>query len=90
MRKVLVSQGYGAGWSTWNEGSNCEFDPEVIKWVEEGKPEGTFPEGYFQEKYGDDFYDGGLDDLYIEEVEEKFYILENDGAEMIITSKDMK
>ena len=37
---VLVSPGFGAGWSTWADRELRErllFDPEVVAWVEGGK-----------------------------------------------------
>ena len=57
---VLVSPGFGAGWSTWADRElrkRLLFDPEVVAWVEGGKV-GSLPD--MEEKYGDDyFYDGG-------------------------------
>jgi len=41
MRKILISRGYGAGWTSWNSGST-EFKqwllthPEIIEFIEGG------------------------------------------------------
>ena len=41
MRKILISYGYGAGWTSWNSGS-IEFKswllthPEIIEFIENG------------------------------------------------------
>jgi hypothetical protein len=35
---VLISEGYGAGWSSWNdEYPDMLFDPEIAQLVEDGK-----------------------------------------------------
>lgn len=83
---VLYSPGYGAAWSTWanSEVENlCLFDPEVVQWVLDGKPENKCE--YFQEKYGRYFYAGGLHDLEVFWVRpgQKFRIREYDGYESI-------
>lgn len=35
---VLVSKGYGAGWSTWNQ-PECALDQELVEAFESGKSE---------------------------------------------------
>jgi len=51
---VLVSPGYGAGWSTWNtEYPQCIFDPDVVAWVEGGSV-GPLPN--LAEKYGCEYF----------------------------------
>lgn len=83
---VLVSPGYGAGWSTWADAVLRErmvFDPEVVAYVEAGK-QGPFPD--LETKYGDGyFYDGGAEDLVVMwvPVGTKFRIQEYDGAESL-------
>lgn len=85
---VLYSPGYGAGWSTWAHDAEIStkamFDPEVVQWVLDGKPEGKFTdEEYFEKKYGGYIYDGGMDDLKIKWLVPgtKFRITEYDGNE---------
>lgn len=82
---VLVSIEYGAGWYTWNgvtQGEQILFDPEIVEWVEQGKPKGRIP--YFEQKYPDAYF-GGFEDLVIGwiPVGEKFVIDEYDGYESI-------
>lgn len=31
---VLVSRGFGAGWSSWNDVPGCETNPEIVALVE--------------------------------------------------------
>jgi hypothetical protein len=87
---VLYSPGYGAGWSTWAHDDSVRlkalFDPEVVQWVLDGKPEGKFTDDdYFDQKYGGYIYNGGMYDLVIEWVTPgtKFRIREQDGNEWL-------
>jgi len=89
---VLVSPGIGAGWSTWADREHREwavFSPEVVAWVEAGKPGGENGEelkAIVREKLGEDhMYLGGADDLEIEWVPqgEAFEITEYDGSETL-------
>lgn len=88
---VLVSPGFGAGWSTWTDRELRErvlFDPEVVAWVEGGK-QGPLPD--MAAKYGDQyFYEGGAGDLMIEWVPlgVKFRIHEYDGSESLIRDSE--
>lgn len=88
---VLVSPGFGAGWSTWADSEVSEimlFEPEVVAWVEGGK-KGTFPN--LEEKYPDSyFYEGGVNDLQIEwvPVGTRFRIQEYDGSETLILESE--
>lgn len=89
---VLVSPGFGAGWSTWgSEHANIVlFHPEIVKWVEEGK-KGDIEE-IIKEILGPDayFYTGGARDLEIEwlPIGTLFQITEYDGSETLKTMKD--
>jgi hypothetical protein len=81
---VLVSPGFGAGWSTWAHGEigeRCMFDPIVVAWVEGGKV-GEVPVAHYGDAY---FYIGGADGLEIEwvPVGTAFMISEYDGSESI-------
>ena len=78
---VLVSRGYGAGWSTWNNG-NSEFlcmDAEIAQAILDGNKAKAVE--IAKKQCGDDFYDGGADDLTVEWVERgrAFEISEFDG-----------
>jgi hypothetical protein len=76
---VLVSGGFGAGWSTWaDESEAAVFAPDVVAWVEGGKV-GSVDQF---KHYG---YMGGLRDVRIEwvNVGDRFYIEEYDGSESL-------
>ena len=79
---VIVSPGFGAGWSTWaNNAERAAFSPEVVEWIEGGKV-GTpdLPPDLADE------YDGGLPEAEIEwlDVGTAFYIREYDGSESLV------
>ena len=82
---VLVSPGFGAGWSTWADKGLCErllFDPVVVAWVEGGKV-GEVPTDHFNDEY---LYTGGAEDLAIRwvPVGTQFRIHEYDGSESVV------
>lgn len=88
---VLVSPGFGAGWSTWFRGNDRKgrewmvFSPEVVAWVEAGKPEGQIV-AILKARFGEHHpYAGGARDLEIEWVPqgEAFEIREYDGSETL-------
>ena len=88
---VLVSQGYGAGWSTWmdNDSNESVFDPDVVKAVEKGTSyEDILP--YLKKKYNEEYF-GGYYQLVIEwvPVGQKFRIEEYDGLESILFEEDL-
>lgn len=97
---ILVSKGYGAGWSTWNsEHPNCLFDPKVVQLVLDrnngGIEEQEFTalvEHHCAEEYGASFYSGAAKDLEVElvTVGQRFYIDAYDGNETVILETDMK
>ena len=87
---VLISPGFGAGWSTWAEHDIHErvlFDPFVVEWVRNGK-QGPVPVDHYNEY----FYDGGAEDLVIKwlPVGTKFIVREYDGHEFIETEDEIK
>lgn len=85
---ILVSPGFGAGWSTWNrEYPEMIFDPEIIQCIldddfkrAEEIAELKWPDAYL----------GGLKDLEVEFLEKGtvFTIEEYDGSESLRTSDD--
>ncbi len=96
MRKVLISPGYGAGWSTWNDDDVREhflFDPDLIAAVEAGTPLGVrddeaTPLGAFLARVtaavGRDYHCVlGARDLCVETVSGGFQVDEYDGYESI-------
>lgn len=89
MVAVLYSPGYGAGWSTWANGLDewAVFSPEVVEWVEQGKPGGTNQlEEIVKSVHGDKYVCcfGGMD-LEIEWITAgtQFKIDEYDGSESV-------
>jgi hypothetical protein len=83
---VLVSPGFGAGWSTWGSEHRdwALFAPELVAWVEGGKKE-DIDEIVELALGGAHFYTGGSHDLVIEWVEQgqQFIIEEHDGSETL-------
>ena len=78
---VLVSGGYGAGWSTW--GSVSVFDPDMVEAVERGdSPEQlvALAETLYPEEYV-----GGAEQLSVRWIPEGtlFRIEEYDGSESL-------
>jgi hypothetical protein len=83
---VLVSHGFGAGWSTWAE-DNREamlFDPDLARAIEANEP----LEPIAERKYPDQ-YAGGLRNLCVQwlPIGTIFRIDEFDGSEAITTTE---
>ena len=77
---VIVSPGWGAGWSTWDDRKIC-FDPIIVKWIEGGKV-GDPPLDHYGKSAP---YSGGLRDAEIHWIDEgtSFRITEYDGYESL-------
>jgi hypothetical protein len=89
--KVLVSPGFGAGWSTWNyDIPELLFDPVLVSMVEDGTSPETI-EAYCDAKYSSGYF-GGSADLVVRLVKtgSDFIIHEYDGAESIQLKDEMK
>ncbi len=84
---VLVSPGYGAGWSTWGGGDVALFSPAVVAWVEGGKV-GNIDQIIKSAGFPEHFYTGGAGQLSIEwlPVGTAFRIDEYDGSETLHTA----
>lgn len=81
---VLVSRGYGAGWSTWNtEYPGMLFDPEIASMVVNGNDQDEIVK-VAQEKYPEGYF-GGVDGLSVQWIPVRtiFRIDEYDGAESV-------
>ena len=86
---VLVSPGYGAGWSSWNtEKEELLFDPSIVELVEHNKWEEL--EMFVKLKYPN-IYTGGMRDLEVKwlPVGTEFDIKEYDGAETLEIKDDI-
>lgn len=81
--KVLISPGFGAGWSTW-EGKGLATDVRIVDAFERGVSEEEMHKLCADLGYGN-IYMGGFDDLEIVEVPagKFFQIREYDGSEYI-------
>lgn len=95
-KQILISPGFGAGWSTWMDDEACKFaltyQPLIDDILRDGKPSkenlDAFVEEYV-EKFGRQPYTGGARDLTVATVDGPFRIDEYDGSELIITSSDL-
>lgn len=84
MVAVLVSPGYGAGWSTWSSRSEAMmFCPELVHAVLNKAPLASLEE--IARRLFPDEYHGGLRDIEVEWVKEgtQFTIDEYDGSETL-------
>ena len=86
--KVLISPGFGAGWSTWGY-PNMAFDERLIRAFECGITEDDMKElcracGYV-DSFGNSPYMGGFKQLEVREISSGvlFQIKEYDGSEYI-------
>lgn len=86
--KILISPGYGAGWSTW-EHPMMAYDERIVRAFECGISEEDMAQlcvecGYTND-YGDPPYMGGFEDLEIRDIPSGmlFQIKEYDGSEYI-------
>ena len=91
---VLISRGYGAGWSTWNI-PEIAVDPRVVKAFEEGASEEEMlqfcQEWGLTDEYGT-LYMGGYDEIEVVDVPTGtlFTIRVYDGSEYIETFDEKK
>jgi hypothetical protein len=83
--KVLVSRGFGSGWSTWNtEWDDLATDAGLVALVEEGAAPHVL-EAYAEEKWLG-CYTGGVADLYVSVVDtgDLWQLREYDGSESLV------
>lgn len=79
---VLVSPGFGAGWSTWADDPEAAlYAPDVVEWIEAGKPAIDADDAFG--KYG---YTDGLCSVKIEwlPLGTRFVVDEYDGSEFLV------
>jgi len=89
--KVLISPGFGAGWSTWNYGiPELLFDPVIVSMVEDGTSFETI-EAYCIAKYPSGYF-GGIADLEVRLIKTgtEFIVHEYDGSESIQVKDEFK
>lgn len=88
---ILVSCGYGAGWSTWNgDHENLLFDPNIVDILEQDKPDFNAIMEYCEKTYEDGYF-GGLKNLEVVWIPKgkKFRIVEYDGDEYAELMEDI-
>lgn len=85
--KVLISPGFGAGWSTWND-SEMAVDKDLIELFEHGCTIDEMVELCVAKGYGEP-YMGGFGKLEVTEVPKgcHFQIKEYDGSEYVVISE---
>lgn len=89
---VLVSHGFGAGWSTWADDSEAEgmlFDSRIVDAVLAEQSASEI--AALVEELGYDSYLGGVDDLRVYWLEPgtRFIVDEYDGSESLRTFDDL-
>lgn len=92
---VLVSDGYGAGWYTWEHDERMLFDPILAEMLEDGRAVDGDPvwldkiEEVAKQRYPN-AYLGGLDGLAVHWVPigTRFRIDEYDGSESLVTENE--
>jgi hypothetical protein len=91
---VIISNGYGAGWSTWHYGSNREiliFHPKLVELVENNQHNvdtiSVILNELLDKEEVEHIYLGGVENLKVQWLPEgtKFRIEEYDGAEYVIS-----
>lgn len=90
---VLISPGFGAGWSTWcsvdSQREAMLFDSRLVDYILQTGTQGL---GEYAESLGYDTYMGGAEDIRIEWLEPgtRFLIEEYDGSESLRTFDDLR
>ena len=89
--KVLISPGFGAGWSTWNyDIPELLFDPVLVNMVEDGTSAETI-ESYCNAKYPSGYFGGSADlEVVLVKTGLDFIVHEYDGAESIQLKDEFK
>jgi hypothetical protein len=89
--KVLISPGFGAGWSTWNyDIPELLFDPVIVSMVEDGTSFETI-EAYCTAKYSTGYFGGSADlEVRLIKTGSEFIVHEYDGAESIQLKDEFK
>jgi hypothetical protein len=84
---VLVSPGFGGGFSTWGYPTEAIFDPTLIGLIEEQSIQEAIN---YCEKTWPEEYSGGVEDLKVVWVPEgsEFVIEEYDGAESLMLKEE--
>lgn len=96
---IVISKGYGAGWSTWaideEDAERLMFDPQLVDYISDTQNIEAEEIKKILHDLNDDFFSTlddedycGLEVVWIKEGE-RFYIEEYDGHEILITEDMM-
>lgn len=89
---VLISYGYGAGWSTWNSeyAEQMLFDPKIVEMLSDNALSSEI-ENYCETNYPGGYF-GGLNGLTVEFVPKgsEFRVEEYDGAESLMLKEEYR
>lgn len=100
MVKILISPGFGAGWSSWVNKANdkakavAEYQP-IIEFIENGGDPSELNNHHplviqmMKDLKLDYFYAGGAGELEVRETSEPYKIDEYDGSEYLVTVEDL-
>ena len=91
-RKILVSPGHGAGWSTWNNHSKFLATDPILVEMAERKADATEVKEYLKTALGEDseIYMCGWRQIEVRDAFGQFFIEEYDGYEYIKTYDDIE
>lgn len=89
MVAVIITGSYGCGWFSWHGTLSALFDPELVEWIEMGRPEDRLE--YFAGKYPE-YSLSTLRNLRVQWVVEgeRFFIDEYDGFENVIQAASVR
>lgn len=86
---LILTESYGGGWFSWHGSQSALHDPELVEWIEAGKPEEDLD--YFVNKYPEHSL-STLGELRLQWVPmgERFVIDEYDGWESVVLESNMR
>ena len=87
---ILYSPRFGAGWYSWHGIEELMYDPKIVNMVERKEDHENIVK-YCYKVYGEKAFIMAADHLQIFWLDQgtEFYIDEYDGAESVVTKKDI-
>ena len=89
---VLISEGFGAGWYSWNsDHEQLLFHPKIVEMVESGRQSEIDEDWVKKNLLIENVFCGGAEDLIIEWIPlgTRFIVDEYDGSECLVVENDM-